>query len=153
MTPRDQRVLTYLAVAVLFVAAMYWALRSPSVGHDERATVTEPRWAEFDSTTATWYAKPGDWWSRRFPAEWFHGWPFRVGEYHRQCAYDRLPLGSVVRVTVLATGAAAAFRVTDRVSWDLTSDRIDLTWTGFRDLGLDPAQGVAAVRVDTIGGF
>jgi len=153
VTRADRRYAPAILLSLAFLACCFVLLRHcPSVDHDEAATVTEPEWVEFATCTATWYAKPGDDWSRRYPAEWFHGWPYRVGEYCRGVAYDRLPLGSVVRVTVLATGASLPFRVTDRVTADLTSDRIDLTYTGFSALGLSPAQGVAAVAVDTIGG-
>ena len=114
----------------------------------EKLEVARPRvW----NTVASWYARPGDRWSRRYPAAWYLGWPFRVGEFVSGVAFNGLPLFSLVRITA-ENGRQMVGVVVDRIGRENPEDvrrRIDLTYAGFAMLA-SPRTGVVAVRVEEI---
>lgn len=104
------------------------------------------------TTDATWYGKRGDRWSKRYPAAWWHGWPYRVGEFAHQCACNGVPLFTLVRV-VTATGLSIVLTVTDRIGTDVPPDertRIDLTYAAFKELA-HPTKGIIrGVKVEIV---
>jgi len=103
-------------------------------------------------TDATWYGKQGDKWAMRFPAAWWHGWPFRVGEYAHQCACNGVPLFTLVRV-VTDAGASIILTVTDRIGEDVAPEerlRIDLTHAAFRELARPTVGIIRGVRVEIL---
>ena len=104
-------------------------------------------------TVASWYAKPGDRWARRFPAAYYCGWPLTVGEFWPGVAFNGLPLFSVVRVTCAATGLSILAVVVDRIGRENSPEvreRIDLTWQAFSRLA-DPRRGLVPVEVVEVG--
>ena len=105
-------------------------------------------------TTASWYAKPGDSMSRRYPAAYWRGWRLTVGEFWPGVAFNALPLYSVVRVTNVANGKSIVALVVDRIGFEnplSIRKRIDLTWTAFWCLA-DPKTGLLKVKVEEMGG-
>ena len=96
--------------------------------------------------TASWYGKPGDRWSKRFPAAWYQGWPYRVGEYAMQCAYNGAELGETLRVTVWPAGDTTALVRT----WDTTPiPKTELGHVPVR--GYEPRREIVVVVTDRIG--
>lgn len=98
--------------------------------------------------------RPG--WSQEGIASWygpeFHGRPTASGEAFDMeamtAAHPTLPLGTLVRVTVLATGRRAELRVNDRGPFH--SDRIvDVSRGAARRLGF-LASGTARVRIEVV---
>lgn len=84
----------------------------------------------------------------------FHGKKTANGEiydmYARTAAHKLLPLGTVVKVTNLETGATTQARINDRGPF-VDGRIIDLSFTLAKDLGI-AEKGVAKVRIEALQG-
>lgn len=95
------------------------------------------------------YYEVGDasWYGREF-----HGRPTASGERYNMrkmtAAHQRLPLGTRVRVTDLATGRAVVVRINDRGPF-MKRRIIDLSWGAARRLGM-VEKGVAKVGLEIL---
>lgn len=136
--------LALAAVVAAGIVAMTLAHRA--VPADRRVDVPQSWQRDAD---ASWYGKPGDRWSRRYPAAWYRGWPHTVGAFPWQCAANAYDLFTVLRLTA-ENGRFIYVIVTDRIGRENPPHvraRIDLTWRAFCELA-DPRQGLVAVSVE-----
>jgi rare lipoprotein A len=96
----------------------------------------DKKWGKLEGT-AVWYTVPANSLAKR-----------RAGKNELTAAHNRLPLGTMVRVTHLANGKTAVVRITDR---GITSRRviIDLCKEAAEKLGMLSA-GSARVRLEIL---
>jgi len=101
----------------------------------------------------SWYGKPGDRYSRRFPAICLraNGRKVRVGEYVWQCAVAiqetlQFPLGSVLEFQRVADGSWQKVVITD-VGYLGENVRFDLTHRAFSGIIGNPVRGIASVNI------
>ena len=156
MSDRGWEAINAIVQAILFVAlilglALICNCSRPapaSVAVSAPAPAPEPSRVWY--TTASWYAKPGDSMSRRYPSAFWRGWALTVGQFWPGCAFNDLPLFTVVRVTNEANGSSIVAMVVDRIGRENPPSirkRIDLTWTAFSRLA-DPRTGLLKVKVE-----
>lgn len=140
---------TLTGAAIVLLAVAVLTLGDCEAKHDYN--VYRPEWSPFSGKdTLSWYAKPGDWISNRYPALWLiTDWPFKVGSSYPQCAYNKLPLGTVVRITA-PNGAMVAAVVSDRIGTPEGATRLDATYALIVALGLDPKHGTWPITIDTL---
>jgi hypothetical protein len=96
----------------------------------------DKKWGKLEGD-AVWYRVPADSLAKR-----------RAGKDELTAAHNRLPLGTLVRVTHLANGKSVIVRITDR---GITSRRvlIDLCKEAAEQLGMI-SQGSARVRLEVL---
>ncbi|HBB41833.1 MAG: septal ring lytic transglycosylase RlpA family lipoprotein [Nitrospirae bacterium CG18_big_fil_WC_8_21_14_2_50_70_55] len=130
------RHLTVLLLLLAFAACHLVRYERP--GAFQPMERVEPGWTE--RGVASWYGRP------------FHGRPTASGETfdmdRLSCAHKTLPLGTVVRVTNLATGQKLDLRVNDRGPY-IHGRIIDCSRAAARSLGFFGA-GITPVEIEVV---
>lgn len=133
-------VIAILALLALAVAGFLVFRMRPATGNahaSEEFTKAKTTKAAGRIVRASWYDVPDDSLAKR-----------RAGDHEMTAAHDRLPLGTVVRVTRPENGQSVLVRITDR-GIHRKKIQLDLCREAAQQLGM-VEKGIAKVRVEIL---
>lgn len=144
MSKRFARALVRVAV---ILAAVFVGMMLYRGTHQYSPPPIPTVWTPCDSGRASWYGTGH--WAKRFPSAVYLGVAVPMGKGIAQCAHNKLPLLTPVRIVNMITGISVVAIVTDRGKFG-PGVVVDLNYPLFATLA-NPILGWCPVRIDTLG--